>query len=132
MKKDLAVCNTCTRKLIETAYSRSNLFRIVRELLKMFMHFWIEVRKIDLSDYIIRTPYCKNCNRFYKNALKNNSRIFVLLNNIINPVFDYYLEKKLGKEEIIEAKKKAQLFTKISDNKPDMLSVGEMSKWLKI
>jgi len=124
---NLTVCNTCTRHLVEIAYKRSFWFRFFREPLKFGMRFWVKISRIDLSKYEIKTPFCENCNRFYKNALKNNSKLFVLLNNKINPLFDSVLEDLVGQQEIEKAKQLAKNETKNTNP-----SNKNFTKWKKI
>ena len=126
---NLAVCNTCTRFLVETAYKKSFCFRFFREPLKFAMRFWVKIKRIDLSNYEIKTPYCKNCNRFYKNALKNNSTFFVWLNNKINPLFDKWLENIVGNSEIQKSKQNALEFTKNENLSNETIN---FAKWTKI
>jgi len=100
-------CNTCTRRLVEEAYQSSFTFRLFREPLKFLIRKWVKAKKIDLSVYQISNESCLNCNRFSKNALKDNSRLFRVLNSVVNPIFDYWLVKIVSSDEIDKAKKHA-------------------------
>ncbi|MBI5402997.1 MAG: hypothetical protein HY959_06325 [Ignavibacteriae bacterium] len=132
MKIDYLQCNTCTRLLIKNASERSQLFRYTRNILKYVMRIWVILRRIDLSNYIIKSPYCKNCNRVYKNALKDNSKVFLKFNNIINPYFDSYIEKKLGKSNIAEAKIKARELKQLKEIYESVNINTDITKWTKI
>lgn len=108
-------CKTCTRQLVKLAYQRSFWFRFFREPLKFIMRMWVKMKGIDLSEYKISNKNCINCNRFYKNALKDKSKLFVILNNLVNPLFDRWLEEIISKIEIEKAKEYAKSAT-INDN----------------
>jgi hypothetical protein len=125
-------CSTCTRRLVELAYTKSFWFRFFREPLKFGMRLMVKLKGIDITVYKINNEYCTNCNRFYKNALKEKSPLFLWLNNKINPVFDRWLEKIVTEEEIKKAKNHA---TAIKDNTeiPDGWNKQKnLKKWNKI
>lgn len=106
-KRD-AVCNTCTRRLVDIAYERSPWFRLVREPLKLTMRTWVRLYGMDPGEYEVRSPGCYNCMRFYKTVLKEQSGLFRLLNAMVNPVFDTILERIVSKEEVNKAKAHAR------------------------
>jgi len=107
-EKKNAICNICTRRLVTIAYQRSPRFRLLREPLKLIMRYWAKLCQINLVDYEVRSPSCYDCMRFYKNALKNNSTFFRLLNKMVNPLFDAILERIVSKEEVDKAKAHAR------------------------
>jgi hypothetical protein len=90
------------------AYQRSFWFRLLREPLKHTMHACVRLTNIDLNGYKFATPACHNCNRFYKNALKDHSAVFCKLNDIINPLFDKILERIVGQQAVQAAMHRAQ------------------------
>ncbi len=104
VQKKNAVCNTCTRRLVDIAYERSPWFRLVREPLKLTMRTWVRLDGMDPGEYEVRSPGCYNCMRFYKTVLKEQSGFFRLLNTMVNPVFDVILERIVSKEEVKKAK----------------------------
>jgi hypothetical protein len=106
-----AVCNTCTLKLVDIAYRRAPWFRLIREPLKLGMRLLIVFHQVKPDEYILRTPACNNCFRFYKLALKENSSVFRWFNARINPVFDIALEKIVSKNELEDAKAYARRAT---------------------
>ena len=130
-KKNIG-CNTCTRELVELAYKQSFWFRFLREPLKFIMRWWVIIFRIDLKPYQINSIYCKNCNRMYKNALKDNSKLFVKLNNIVNPYFDKKIENILGKQAINNAKQKAKILSNHNDSETTNTNIIKLSKWTKI
>jgi hypothetical protein len=71
------------------------------------MRAWVRLARIDLSGYEFTTPMCRDCNRFYKNALKDHSPLFVRLNGLINPVFDFIIERIVGPEVVQDSKRRA-------------------------
>lgn len=103
-QKKNAVCNTCTRRLIGIAYQHSPWFRIVREPLKLTMRTWVRLYGFDTEVYEVRSPSCYKCMRFYKTTLKERSRLFRLLNSLVNPIFDFILERIVSREEVDKAK----------------------------
>ena len=59
-----AVCNTCTLNLVNIAYRRAPLFRVVREPLKLGMRFLSWAHRVDPTEYEVRAPHCYGCIRF--------------------------------------------------------------------
>jgi len=103
-----AVCGNCTLKLVAIAYRRAPWFRLLREPLKLGMRLLSRIHHVDTSEYLVRTPACYNCIRFYKVALKEKSAVFRWLHSGINPVFDYCLEKIVTVEERQQSRQYAQ------------------------
>ena len=108
IQKKNAVCNTCTRRLVDIAYERSPWFRLVREPLKFIMRSWVRLYRIDIGEYEVNSQGCYNCIRFYKTALKERSGLFRLLNSLVNPVFDVILERVVSEVEVDKAKAHAR------------------------
>ena len=104
MKKKKVACNTCTIKLISIAYQRAPLFRLLREPLKLGMQLFAGWYRITPDDYQQLSPWCSGCIRFYKLSLKEHSTVFCWLNERINPVFDFMLERIVTEEEVVDAK----------------------------
>ena len=124
LKKN-AKCNTCTLKLVNIAYQRQPLFRLFREPLKFGMRFFSWVYRVDPDEYVVRTPACYHCIRYYKVALKEKSALFRWLNDRINPIFDRELEKIVKAEEITRSKDYARRATEGG------VSPDEANEWLK-
>ena len=99
-----AICNTCTVRLVETAYRRAPWFRVVREPLNWSMKAMAFLCRIDPRQYDVKTDSCRGCMRFYKLALKEESGVFRMLNAVVNPVFDRLIAKIVTPEEIRDAK----------------------------
>lgn len=101
--KKLAVCNTCTIRLVKLAYQRAPWFRLLREPLRLGMRAMAAWHRIDPADYEVRTPSCSGCLRFYKVALKERSATFRWLNDRVNPIFDSLLLGMVKEEALKEA-----------------------------
>ena len=124
-QKKNAICNTCTLKLVCIAYHRAPWFRLLREALKLGMRFLARLHHVDTEEYTVRTPACYHCIRFYKVALKEKSAAFRWLHSWVNPMFDYFLEKIVTKEELSRAKTYAQAASRGS------LSEKEAEDWMR-
>lgn len=103
-----AICGTCTLKLVAIAYQRAPWFRLLREPLKLGMRVLSSIHRVNTADYVVRTPACYNCIRFYKVALKEKSATFRWIHAWINPLFDHFLERIVTDEELRRAKTYAQ------------------------
>jgi hypothetical protein len=110
-QKKSTVCYTCTRRLVDIAYQRSPWFRVIREPLKLTMRTWVRLYGLDTEEYEVCSPSCYNCIRFYKTALKERSRLFRLLHSLVNPIFDFILERIVSREEVDKAKAHASAAT---------------------
>lgn len=97
-------CNTCTRRLGDIAYERSPWFHLVREQLKFTMRKWVGFYDFDTEEYEVRSHGCYNCIRFCKTALKERSGLFRLLHSLVNPIFDFILDRIVSREEVSKAK----------------------------
>lgn len=120
-----AVCGTCTLKLVTIAYRRAPWFRLLREPLKLGMHFLARAHHVNTGEYLVRTPACYNCIRLYKVALKEKSATFRWLHRWVNPVFDHFLERIATKEELRQSKSYAQAATKGEVSEP------QMNEWMR-
>jgi len=123
--KKNAVCNTCTLKLVSIAYKRKPDFRFFREPLKIGMKIFSCLYCINPNEYLVKTPACHGCIRFYKVALKEKSSLFRWLNNKINPIFDRVIESIVTKEELSKSKGYGKLT--ISGK----VSIEESDEWMK-
>ena len=108
---EAATCGTCTIRLVDLAYRRAPWFRLVREPLRAGMIALSRWHGIDPAAYAVRSEACRGCLRFHKAALKERSRLFRLLNRLVNPVFDALLERIVGSGSVVEAKAHARKAT---------------------
>jgi len=120
-----AVCGNCTLKLVTIAYRRAPWFRLLREPLKLGMRLLSRIHHINTAEYIVRTPACYNCVRFYKVALKEKSVTFRWLHMWINPAFDYVIEKIVTEEERQKSRQYAQSASQ------GTLNEDETNKWMQ-
>ena len=120
-----AVCGNCTLKLVMIAYQRAPWFRLIREPLKLAMRLLSRIHHVDATEYMVRTPACYDCIRFYKVALKERSAIFRLLHSAINPTFDFVIEKIVTAEERQKSKRYAQQASQGN------LSDDEVNEWMQ-
>jgi len=75
------------------------------------MHFFSWIYHVNPSEYEVRTPQCFGCIRFYKVALKEKSGTFRWMNDLLNPLFDSFLERIVTREELKQAKNYAKAAT---------------------
>ncbi len=108
--KPVTTCNSCTRHLVDLCYKRSLAFRLFRTPLIAGMRTMSWWHGINLKDYPVKTERCRNCVRFMKNALKQKSPTFALLNERINPYFNRYRDSIVTKDEKAHAKSLAAEF----------------------
>lgn len=72
------------------------------------MRCWVHLYNGDPGEYEVNSSGCHNCMRFHKTVLKEKSRLFRLLNSLVNPVFDSILERIVSESEVQEAKAHAE------------------------
>ncbi len=123
--KTIAVCNTCTLKLVTIAYQRRPLFRLLREPLKAGMRLLCWVHRVDPREYVVRTASCYGCIRFYKTSLKEKSPLFRFLHDRMNPLFDSLLERIVTEEEIRNAKTFARSAS------AGEIKAGKAAEWMR-
>ena len=104
MEQKYIPCNHCTYKLVSIAYKRAPWFRLFRETLRFGMRWLVRLHHIDLDNYIIRTPGCESCIRFYKTELFEKSFLFRRLHNLLNPVFNKIIARLVTNDERKQAK----------------------------
>ncbi|MEE9935413.1 MAG: hypothetical protein K4445_06840 [Deltaproteobacteria bacterium] len=122
-----AVCNTCTLKLVQTAYRRAPIFRMVREPLKWGIKVMAGLYRIDPEEYEVRSPACFGCLRFQKLALKEKSALFRRLNALVNPLFDALLAKIVTEEEMRQATVHASQAMSGRENRPQQGTSSPMA-----
>jgi len=115
--KKNATCGNCTLKLVTIAYQRAPWLRLLREPLKLGMRTLSMLHHVETSEYLVRTPACYNCIRFYKVALKEKSATFRWFHKWLNPLFDHVIETIVTEEERKQAREYAQAATQGSVDK---------------
>ena len=116
--KKRAVCNTCTKHLVEIAYRRTWWFRPFREPMVIGMKLMSLYHRIDPTEFDVRNKECYGCIRFMKTALKEKSPTFLWLNDRINPLFNRVRNSVVTEVEIEEARRFAAEATG-EDNKKE-------------
>ena len=125
LEKEYAVCNHCTYKLVAIAYKRTPWFPFFREPLILGMRWLTWIHRVDAKDYLVRTPGCYQCIRFYKTALFGKSASFRWLHNRFNPIFNKLIAGIVTEEERKQAKVYADA---ASEGK---VQQEEMDEWMK-
>ena len=93
-------CGMCTLKCVMIAYRRAPWFRVVREPMLIGMRFfavWHNIRN-DVANYPFPTKACIGCIRFYKTILFKKSKAFRRFHGWLNPVFNFFMERKAARE----------------------------------
>jgi len=101
------VCRVCTLHLERLCDRRSWWFRPFREGLGAGIRLFALAYRIPPESGTPRSPYCHQCLRFRKNALKLRSPLFVRLDNRLNPVFNRIRDSLLTPEELATARELA-------------------------
>ena len=99
------VCNSCTLRVVYTAYRRAPWLRLVREPLRwvmLLMGWW---HRIDPENSEVLTEYCVGCLRWTKTGLMENSATFRWLNSRIDPLFMRLLWSVVTSQERAEARR---------------------------
>ncbi|MBI5536098.1 MAG: nitroreductase [Deltaproteobacteria bacterium] len=102
--KTITRCGSCTLHLVQLCYERSAPFRWFREPLLRGMNALAWWHRIDPRDYDVRSEACRGCIRFRKNALKQVSPTFRVLNDLANPWFNRWRDSLVSSEEIAQAR----------------------------
>lgn len=100
-------CNTCTIDLVRLASRRAWWFGPARAPLVLGMRAMAWLHRVDPGAYALRSEECRGCLRFLKLELKERSRVFRVMNDLINPHFDRIRDSLLTPEEIAESRAKA-------------------------
>lgn len=97
----------CTRRLVEMAYVHRPSFRLVREPVRVAMLVFACARGLYGTSEAEGDEGCRDCPRFYKNALRRESPLFRRLNQAFSPVFDMMLESLVPPEGLSQAREHA-------------------------
>jgi hypothetical protein len=91
------------------------------------------VNRIPIKTYAAANPECQGCLRFLKADLTAKSRTFRFLNRFVEPAFKSVRDPRLIKEEVEEAKVKAELMMKtlISEASEDLESSKDSETSIK-
>ena len=120
-----AECRHCTYKLVQIGYRQTRWFRLFRGPMVCGMRLFSRYHLVDVSPYVMRTPACNGCIRFYKSALFEKSASFRWLHGRINPVFNFLIRKIVTEEERRQASDYALRATAGS------VTPAEAADWMK-
>ncbi len=120
-------CGMCTFKCAMIAYRRAPWFRLVREPMLVGMRFFAFMHHIEpeVETFPFPTVTCHQCIRFYKSVLLKKSPTFRWLHGRVNPLFNYFMDRIVTKEERQQARLYAQAAC------AGTLSGTEISEWMK-
>lgn len=99
-----AGCNICTIRLEMLCYQRAWWFRAFREVLASGIRVFALIYLIPADRHPPRSPMCRRCLRFRKNALKQRSDLFNRLDAYLNPLFNRVRDSLLTRQELEQAR----------------------------
>ncbi len=102
-------CRMCTIQLEELCYRRAWWFRAFREALATGIRAFAILTRVRTDADRARSPMCRRCLRFRKNALKRRSPLFNWLDGYLNPFFNRVRDSLLTPEELERARRLARL-----------------------
>jgi hypothetical protein len=97
-------CKICTIRLEQLCYRRAWWFRAFRELLATGIRLFAVAYGFRADRHPARSPMCRRCLRFRKNALKAHSPLFNRLDGYLNPFFNRVRDSLLTAEELERAR----------------------------
>lgn len=91
-------CRKCTARLVAIAETHCFWFRVIHKFMSCGIRTmaWLHQIKPETQDAY---PSCYNCIRFIKNRLKEESSLFMWLNDRIDPYFDLVLSQVVSHYE---------------------------------
>lgn len=101
-------CKICTIHLELLCYRRAWWFRAFRETLATGIRLFALAYRIPADRHRARSPMCFKCLRFRKNALKQRSPLFNLLDARLNPLFNRVRDSLLTADELERARRLAR------------------------
>lgn len=104
----LSNCNICTIRLERICYQRAFWFRAFREALATGIRLFAVAYGFRADAHPARSPMCRSCLRFRKNALKQRSALFNRLDAYLNPLFNRARDSLLTAEELEQARSLAK------------------------
>ncbi len=102
-------CKLCTIRLEELCYQRAFWFRLFRNTLAAGVRLFSFAARIPADDSSARSPLCRRCLRFSKNALKRRSPLFCRLDTVFNPLFNRARDSLLTPAEMERGRELARL-----------------------
>jgi hypothetical protein len=105
---ELATCRMCTITLLKLGYRRAWWFRPFREVFATGIRAFALVHPVPAEAYAARSPLCRGCLRFRKNAVRQGSPLFRWLDARLNPVFNRVRDSLVTPQEIENAREFAR------------------------
>ncbi len=105
---EIASCRICTVKLMTLCYPRAWWFRPLRELLATGIRVFALFYPLPEEAYAARSPLCRGCLRFRKNAVRQRSALFRWLDAGLNPRFNKLRDSLLTPHELDHAREFAR------------------------
>ena len=101
-------CGLCTIRLEQLCYRRAWWFRPFRTVLAAGVEVFAMVHRVSPDDDRTRSPMCRRCIRFRKNAVRSQSRLFAWLDGYVNPLFNRVRDSLLEPKELAAARELAR------------------------
>lgn len=101
---ELAACRVCAIKLVELCYPRAWWFRPFREVFATAIRLFALFHPVPPEAYALRSPLCRGCIRFRKNAARQGSPLFRWFDARLNPLFNHVRARLLTPQEIDHAR----------------------------
>lgn len=98
-------CRLCTIRLERLCYGRAWWFRPFREVFATGIRAFALAYRLDPDEWQTRSPACRQCIRFRKNALRERSPLFRRLDAHLNPVFNRVRDSLLTPKELEDARR---------------------------
>jgi hypothetical protein len=105
---EIATCRICAIKLQELCYPRAWWFRPFREVLAAGIRLFALFHPVPPEASEARSPLCRGCLRFRKNAVRQGSPVFRRLDAVLNPLFNRVRASLLTPQEIEHAREFAR------------------------
>jgi hypothetical protein len=105
---EIATCRMCTITLLKLCYRRAWWFRPFREVFATGIRVFALFHPVPPEAYAARSPLCRGCLRFRKNAIRQDSPLFRWLDARLNPVFNRVRDSLLTPQEIEHAREFAR------------------------
>lgn len=108
MLSEIASCRICAIRLIQICYRRAWWFRPFREVFATGIRLFALFYRMPPEAYARRSPLCRGCLRFRKNAVRRRSPLFRWLDARLNPRFNRARDSLLTPQERDHAREFAQ------------------------
>ncbi len=101
-------CGLCTIRLEKLCSQRAWWFGPFRATLALGVELFALLLGVNPDEDRTRSPMCRRCIRFRKNAVRARSRAFAWLDGYLNPLFNRVRDSLLDPEELTAARQLAR------------------------